>query len=105
MDTSNLFENYMDSTKVSKNIAEPTRAKILSGGEIRETQYGQKLVIKVRLEENDDIVCLRINKQMWSVIRKKYGSESSNWIGQEIGLYAVPQIVQGKQATVIYVIA
>lgn len=105
MDISNLFEEYIDANKVSKNSANPTRAKIISKGESKETQYGDKFVIKIKLEETDDIVSLRLNKQMWSVIRKKYGNETELWIGNDIGLYAVPQIVQGKNAIVIYVIA
>lgn len=102
MDTSSLFETYLDASKVSLNSGNPTMARIIKFNENPiETKFGTKYTMKIRLEENDEIVTLRVNKTMGITLRKKYGSESELWIGKEIGLYAVPQDIQGRPSIVI----
>ena len=105
MDMSKYAKEWVNPENISADATKPTIAKITSAGEQQEDeQYGKSVAFTVEIEGRE--FSYRPNKTSIRIIGKKLGSmDSAIWVGKEIGLYSIQQIVNGKTKKAIFAVS
>ena len=86
-------------------------ATILDEGEYTPSQYGQRLNIGIKLPNGKEKIAT-MNKTSQTYMAKNFNSnpenietegvDSSEWVGKEVPIFKVKQMVSGKMKEVIY---
>ena len=90
---------------VGKTIDKPQIATIKNVSFVEASDLGFKSEegrFQLIVEFNDDTFEWLANKTSLKAIKSVYGSESNDWIGKKIGLYALDQNVSGELKKVVY---
>ena len=102
MDISRYASEWLNAEAISKEITNPTKAKILDEGTPVEDKFGKKIVFNIEIEGTE--YKYKPNKTGLRQIIKKYGADTMTWLGKEIELVAVSTQIRGELRQVVVVL-
>jgi len=82
-----------------------TRAKLVSESKpVEGGQYGTQDVAKIRLEGNQELKNVSLNKTTINAFIDAFGDDSKNWIDKVLTVHTEKMVVSGRRTTALYLI-
>lgn len=89
--------------KLGTDFEEGDIIKILNGGDIVTTEYGDSIVFKIETKNGERN--MRMNQTSQNYIIDAFGDESSDWVGKEVKVWVFDMNISGKMKAVIFLTA
>ena len=86
--------------KAGIDIKEGDLITILNGGETVAGEFGDRSVFKVKVSSGEKN--LSFNQTSINNLISAYGDDTQNWVGKEVKVFIVKQMIDGKLRNVAY---
>jgi hypothetical protein len=89
-----------DGTKFEADIKNGDLIKILDGGNIEQSQWGEQKNFKIKTRNGEKKT--PFNQATINVLIKEFGDETENWIGKEVVVLLEKKMIANKKSIIAY---